>query len=390
MEAPGDRAVQPIEPQPFALSHRRVIMEPLRDDPSEAEGVTNPGGARGPDGELYLFPRLVAHGNYSRIGIARVQFDRSGEPVGIERLGIALEPTEPYEKNPFTGGGCEDARVTYVEPLKSYVMTYTAFSPLGPRIALAVSQDLMHWTRLGLIHFTSAGGINFDDVDNKDALIFPTLVDNPDTGQPALAIIHRPFLFAATRLAHTALLPGRPPRRPHSPHPSMWISYRDWPDTSGNLWTFDLHHRLLSPQNSWERVKIGGGTPPVSTEHGWLLLYHGVSGAEPPNHHLRYSAGALVLDADQPERIRYRSRQPILVPERTDIGPALARVVFPTAVDRRTDIGQPRRIDVYYGVADKTIGVGSLALPSRLEMTRPGAPSTDATEQTVGQKVAEA
>ena len=105
--------------------------------------------ARGPDGELYLFPRLVAKGNYSRIGIARVQFDSNGDPSGIQRLGIALEPVMPYELRP-DGGGCEDPRVTYVEPLERYVMTYTAFSPFGPRIALAFSYDLLHWERLGL------------------------------------------------------------------------------------------------------------------------------------------------------------------------------------------------------------------------------------------------
>ncbi|MDE3077335.1 MAG: glycosidase, partial [Chloroflexota bacterium] len=247
-------------------------MQADEDNPLESEGVANPGGARGPDGELYLFPRLVAHGNYSRIGMARVRFDQNGEPMDVERLGIALEPDQPYEKNPFTGGGCEDARVTYVEPLKSYVMTYTAFSPLGPRVALAVSQDLFNWTRLGLVHFAPAAGIDFDAVDNKDALIFPTLIENPGTGRPSLAIIHRPYLFFASQLAGVPLAPGMPRRRARSAHPSIWISYRDWPDTSGKLWSFGYHHRLLSPRTSWEQVKVGGGTPPLQTEHGWLIL----------------------------------------------------------------------------------------------------------------------
>ena len=54
-----------------------------------------------PDDELYLFPRLVAQGNYSRIGIARVRFNEAGDPMGVERLGIALEPAD-YELG--TGG----------------------------------------------------------------------------------------------------------------------------------------------------------------------------------------------------------------------------------------------------------------------------------------------
>src|SRR5271154_2916533 len=91
-----------------------MMMEPQARNAQEAEGVLNPGTVRGPDGELYLFPRLVAKGNYSRIGIARVQFDEKGDPKGVERLGIALEPEAEYELRPNGGGGCEDPRVTFV------------------------------------------------------------------------------------------------------------------------------------------------------------------------------------------------------------------------------------------------------------------------------------
>jgi hypothetical protein len=52
--------------------------------------LMEPAAVRGPDRELYLFPRLVAKGNYSRIGMARVLFNEAGDPVGVERLGIAL------------------------------------------------------------------------------------------------------------------------------------------------------------------------------------------------------------------------------------------------------------------------------------------------------------
>ena len=52
-------------------------MEPEPGNPWEVEGVLNPAAARGRDGELYLFPRLVAQGNYSRIGIARVRFNEA-------------------------------------------------------------------------------------------------------------------------------------------------------------------------------------------------------------------------------------------------------------------------------------------------------------------------
>ena len=113
------------------LQRLGMIMEPQPGNPLEVEGVLNPAAVRGPDGGLYLFPRLTAKGNYSRIGIARVRFNADGDPEGVERLGIALEPEADYEKR-SNGGGCEDPRITFVEPLRRYLMTYTAFSDRGP------------------------------------------------------------------------------------------------------------------------------------------------------------------------------------------------------------------------------------------------------------------
>ena len=82
----------------FALQRLGMLMEPEPGNPQEVEGVLNPAAARGPDGQLYIFPRLVARGNYSRIGIARVRFNEAGNPAGAERLGIALEPEADYER----------------------------------------------------------------------------------------------------------------------------------------------------------------------------------------------------------------------------------------------------------------------------------------------------
>ena len=186
----------------FQLQRLGMIMEPEPGNPHEVEGALNPAAARGPDGQLYLFPRLVARGNYSRIGIARVRFNDAGDPCGVERLGIALEPEADYERRPDGGGGCEDPRITFVEPLRRYVMTYTAFSPVGPRIALAISEDLFRWKRLGLATFAPYRGIDFVHVDNKDASLFPVAIPN-HAGKMQLAILHRP-LFPGTRPEETA------------------------------------------------------------------------------------------------------------------------------------------------------------------------------------------
>ncbi len=357
-----------------ALLLRRLgtIMEPEPGNPNEVEGVLNPAAARGPDGNLYLFPRLVAAGNYSRIGIARVQFNSDGDPTGVERLGIALEPEAEYELRPDGGGGCEDARVTFVEPLACYVMTYTAFSPQGPRIALAMSKDIFHWQRLGLVDFTNYhDGRDPGGRDDKDASLFPIAIPNP-SGRPELAILHRP-LFPGTRPEETAAHPAT--RDVDLNRESIWISYCEKApagDPLGRFGRFASHHRLASPVSPWERLKIGGGTPPILTRHGWLIVYHGVSeedGRADAGRHLCYSAGVMVLSREHPQRLLYRSTQPVLAPELPqERSGTIANVVFPTGIDRRDDLGMPDRFDVYYGMADDRIGVARLDLPEALPL----------------------
>jgi predicted GH43/DUF377 family glycosyl hydrolase len=355
---------------PLQLHRIGVVMEPEPGNLLETGGVLNPASARGHDGNLYLFPRLVAQGNYSRIGIARVRFNAAGDPVGVERLGIALEPQVEYELRP-DGGGCEDPRITFIEPLERYVMTYTALSSRGPRIALAMSDDLFHWERLGLAIFMPYEGVDFNDVANKDALLFPVAISDPD-GRPAMALIHRP-LFPGTGPDET--LRGGYPRVMDILRESIWISYHSLVNEvctkHHHLYHFDSHRRLACPVAAWEQLKIGGGTPPILTPQGWLFLYHGVCVTVNKNDsasNLAYSAGLLVLDEKHPHLILYRSPEPVLTPELPKEREGIvSNVVFPTAIDRRDDLGLPCRFDVYYGMADKRIGVARLDLPPSLK-----------------------
>ena len=345
------------------------IMEPEPGNPMEVEGVLNPAAARGHDGNLYLFPRLVAKNNYSRIGIARVVFNGAGDPTGVERLGIAIEPEVDYELRSDGSGGCEDPRVTYIKPLKQYMMTYTALSPKGPRIALAVSTDLFHWKRLGLATFEQYNGIDFVNVDNKDASLFPVAIPN-HAGKLQMALIHRP-LFQGTRPEETVFQPKS--RVVDIDHESIWISYCPMPLDSvepDHIGMFNSHHRLATPVSPWERLKIGGGTPPVITRHGWLIIYHGVSKIEEPGNigrQLCYSAGVMILSREHPQTIHYRSVESVLKPELPqETHGTIANVVFPTGIDSRDDLGKPDRFDIYYGMADNRIGAARLDLPDIL------------------------
>ncbi|RKR83826.1 putative GH43/DUF377 family glycosyl hydrolase [Mucilaginibacter gracilis] len=350
----------------FRLKRLGVIMEPEAGNPLEIEGVLNPAVVRGPNGDLYLFARMVAKNNYSRIGIAKVKFNKAGDPVGVERSGIALEPEADYEKRPDGGGGCEDPRITYVEPLKHYIMSYTAFSPDGPRIALAQSTDLLHWERLGLATYSPYENIEFNGINNKDACMFPTVIQSPH-GQQAMAMLHRP-LFPGTRPEETIRYPLDREIREH--HECIWISYSHLQSANHlyrHLPKFVSNRPLATPVAGWERLKIGAGTPPILTRHGWMILYHGVHQLEGDK--LSYSAGVMILAEKEPSKILYRSAQPILSPTLPEekIG-AIANVVFPTGIDCRHDIGQPDAFDVYYGMADNRIGVARLEIPKKLRL----------------------
>jgi len=354
---------------PFKLHRLGTIMKPETGNALEVEGVLNPAAVRGPDGHLYLFPRLVAKGNYSRIGIARVLFNDAGDPAGVERLGIALEPKESYEQRPDGGGGCEDPRVTYVEPLQHFQMTYTAYGPDGPRIAIAQSKDLFNWERLGLVSFLPYEHIDFNGVNDKDASLFPIDIPSP-YGHASIAMLHRP-LFPGTSPEEIVKLNKK--HKIDMDRESIWISYcnlKHETDASYRHAKFTSHHRLACPEEKWEALKIGAGAPPVLTKQGWMIVYHGVhelEGSTKYNPKVCYSAGVMILSEKNPKTILYRSAEPVLVPELPEetVG-TIANVVFPTGTDCRHDIGQPDRVDVYYGMADDRIGVAKMNIPDQL------------------------
>lgn len=338
-----------------------VVMEPRAGDRRESGGVLNPGGVRGPDGEYYLFPRLVEAPNYSRIGLARVIFD-DGEPIGVERLGLALEPDAAFERNPKTAG-CEDARVTYIPVIDRYVMVYSAYGPRSSRVAMAISENCLGWQRLGpaLFSYEDRWNVDFNLFNNKDAYFFPDPVSDPD-GEPALALVHRPDFDVGGIEPFVTLPEGIEEERP-----GMWISYAPLGEVrrnSANLVRLQKHRPLAFAEHPWEELKIGGGTPPARTEHGWIMVYHGLSGhlernlEHQPN--VRYEAGIMVVGLDDPRELLYRSEEPILGPEdESETIGVVDNVVFPTALDARGG----GRFDVYYGMADTRIGVVRMDLP---------------------------
>lgn len=347
---------------PARLTRLGVLMTPEPGEANEAEGVLNPGSGRDADGRLWLLPRLVAAGNFSRVGLAEVVVE-NGIPVGVRRDGVALAPDAGWERG-LEYGGVEDPRTTWVSDLAVHVMTYVAYGPLGPHPALATSTDLRHWERHGPLRFDYQADLDTDLnlFPNKDCVFFPEPVTAPD-GRPAYAMLHRPMWdLSWIRPGEGTYLPAGI----EDDRPGIWISYVPVEDVVrggvGNLAHLQQHRLVAMSEYEFEALKIGAGPPPIRVEQGWLLIHHGVTGSPAQGWELqqdvRYTAGAMLLDADDPSTVLARSATPLLEPQTAEeTSGTVPNVVFPTAIEEIDGV-----LFVFYGMADSAIGVARLDL----------------------------
>ena len=179
-----------------------------------------------------------------------------------------------------------------------------------------------------------------------------------------MATIHRPT-YSLQHHHHGGKVIMPPAGAEHLEN--IWISFSPLEHAHADihhLTHVSEHQILMAPQADWEALKVGAGAPPVRLPYGWLLLYHGVSGQEGgAQKHVRYCAGAAVLELESHCTVLYRSPRPILEPtlpqETEGIVPS---VVFPTA----TDLRDGGRLDVYYGCADSVLGAARLTIPPAL------------------------
>jgi predicted GH43/DUF377 family glycosyl hydrolase len=330
------------------VQRKGIVLQP-DGTPDEVEGVLNPACVRVRSGELLMYPRCVAAGNVSRIGLTRAR--GSVDDPSFERLGYALQPDMPYEVRTVPGGmGCEDPRVTFVPVLDRFVMAYTAFGPDGPRIIVALSDDGYTWTRLGPVDFAAHG---LPVGDDKDGVFFPEPVRSP-SGMLSLAFYHRPMKKLSTMNGHAAIPTLL--AMPAIDRESTRIAYVPLASVQAdiaNLLVPTESTIVLAPDGAWGRLKTGGGTPPVRIAEGWFSLYHAVDAVDVGGRYaMTYSAGIVIHDLEQPHIVRYRSNAPVLTPEHPDeLHGVVNNVVFPTGIDVLED----RVFDVYYGAADAKI-----------------------------------
>lgn len=206
--------------------------------------------------------------------------------------------------------GIEDPRITQLG--NRYYITYSAVSPKGVAVRLAVTEDFRRFERLGLIL----------PPENKDAAIFPGQIDGK------YFMLHRPV-----------------PKSIGSPE--MWIA------ESPDLLHWGNHRYLIGlREHSWDNGRIGGGAVPFLTNEGWLELYHGADMND------RYCMGAVLLDRKDPGKVLARSRVPVLMPETDyEMNGFFGGVVFSCGV-----LPMDQTVRMYYGAADEVMACADLSL----------------------------
>jgi len=298
---------------------RKLILEP-RDIWWEGNGIFNPGVAEY-QGRIYMLYRAQGRDNISRFGLA---VSEDGEH--FERFPLPI--VESDERNPYERLGIEDPRITKIG--KDYYITYTGASvyeashhdtlapslntpgvPWRVRASALRTRDFQSFEKVGVI---------IPDLDTKNTVLFNRQI------RGKYWLLHRisPAIFASV---------------------------------SDNLKRWDGGYQLMSPQEEWEASKVGAACPPLETEKGWLLFYHGVDRKSV------YRIGAALLDRENPAFVLHRTKTPLLEPvEPWEKRGQINNVVFVTGLIERRGM-----LHLYYGGGDQVIGLAKLPLDAVLE-----------------------
>jgi len=257
------------------------------------------------DGEYLMLFRSHLRTGRSIIGLARsregFQFIADDKPL--------LTPSTDGSFAAYEEFGVEDPRVTRIED--DYLITYSAYSRSGVRIALARTKDFVQIERVSLI----------TQADYRNTVIFPEKFGG---------------LYARLDRPHSEISPW-----------SIWISY------SPDLVYWGNSQLVMKPEPyHWDEMKIGPGAPPIKTDQGWLSIYHGVFQTMDGS---VYRLGVALHDLIDPAKIIGVGDSWILQPEDPwEVTGYVHNVVFSCGAVPETD----GTVKLYWGGADTVMCVG--------------------------------
>lgn len=310
------------------------ILEP-GDNSWESVAVFNPAAVYD-EGKVHLVYRAIGDTDTSVWGYSNsedgVNFEDRECPIYLPRKEFELNNGEycalEYVSGGRGGGGCEDPRITKIDD-KFYV-TYAAYDGRSaPKIAL-----------------TSIDRSDFNE-RNWDKWADPKLISKPGEA-------HKNWvLFPEKFKGKFALL--------HSITPRVQVDYLDDLEFEDGFYV-DSYFSPTERFNAWDSFMRGPGPPPIATNDGWLVFYHAMDAKD----YGRYKIGAMLLDYDRPERILYRSKRPLIEPDRHYENNGLKPgVVFACGSAVVGDM-----LFVYYGGSDTNINTAYEYLPLFLKQLK--------------------
>lgn len=327
---------------------KKLLLEPT-EHKFENHGAFNPACIKD-DGKIHLFYRATSKGNYSTIGYCLME---SPTKIGERHDKPILIPQEKCESQ-----GIEDPRVVKIDD--TFYITYTAYDGSNALGALTTSKDLKTFEKGELITpqmtykefqicMESVEGIN------EKYLRFVKLFYE----RGGYETVHKLFVWDKDVVFFPKKINGKFAFL-HRIYPDIQIVYyNDLSDLDDAFWKnylFNIKdYTLLESKMKFEASYIGAGCPPIETKHGWLLIYHGVEDSKTG---YIYHAAAALLDLKDPTKEIGRLKEPLFSPQLDwEKEGVVNNVVFPTGA-----IVDDGMLHIYYGAADKRIGVASMNL----------------------------
>lgn len=318
----------------------------------ENEGVLNPAVIR--EGEnVHLFYRAMSKGNYSSIGYCKL----NGPLEIVERC----EKPLIYSQFDYESHGVEDPRIVKIDD--TYYLTYTAFDGVNALGALATSTDLVHFVKRGLI----VPRITYDEflalAESKGKLNAKYPRYNQHEGiyekeGKDILLWDKNVIFFPRRINGKLYFLHR-----IKPDIQIVVAVKGLEELTTEFWRdYFIHFNeciVLSPKYEHETSYIGGGCPPIETEHGWLLIYHAVHDTTIG---YVYAASAALLDLENPKKEIARLPYPLFFPEKEwELKGEVNNVCFPSGTALFDDT-----LYIYYGAADERIATASVSLSGLL------------------------
>ncbi|MDI6734428.1 MAG: glycosidase [Patescibacteria group bacterium] len=304
------------------------IISPRPENKWETWQTFNP-GVISLDNKVHFLYRAIGEDGISRFGYAVsndgfIIDNRLPYPVYEHKLGKQIRNFNIYSF--FSGGsfgGSEDPRLVRVDEESVLYVTYTACDN-GLRVALT--------------------SIKVDDfLNNKWKWRPPVLISPPDE-------IHKNWLIFPEKINNKYVIL-------HSIKPTIQIEYVDSLEFDDNDY-INSFHGGAPRKRCWDKWLRGAGAPPLKTKEGWLLFYHAMD-----NDWSKYKVGAMLLDLNDPTKILYRSKNPVLVPEE----PYENNGYKPGVVYVSGAVVKDGDLLVYYGCSDNYISVAYAPLEEFLE-----------------------